>query len=65
VGAKQDGTITSVKRKGFTGQHDDAIWFCRHFIENTKIPNIYGRAEFVKVNKGPTRNTLRASHELP
>jgi len=59
VGAKKDGTITSVKVRGVMA---NMIYFvfgvAKHFIENTKTPNVYGRTEAVQVNKGvnvPTR----------
>jgi len=55
VGAKLDGTITAVKgRAVFANQLMPVFGFVRHFAENTKIPNIYGKTEAVKVNKGPT-----------
>ena len=55
VGAKRDGTITAVKgRAVFTNQTLPLFGFVRHFHENTKIPNIYGKTEAVRVNKGPT-----------
>ena len=55
VGAKLDGTITAVKgRAVVVNQLMPVFGFVRHFAENTKIPNIYGKTEPVKVNKGPT-----------
>jgi CO/xanthine dehydrogenase Mo-binding subunit len=55
VGAKLDGTITAVKgRAVVTNQQWPVFGFVRHFHENTRIPNIYGKTEAVKVNKGPT-----------
>jgi len=55
VGAKLDGTVTAVKGRAVVANQ---LWpvfgFVRHFHENTKIPNIYGKTEAVKVNKGPT-----------
>ena len=54
VGAKLDGTITAVKGKVLLVNMMMPFGFVDHFVENTKIPNIYGKAEFVKVNKGPT-----------
>jgi xanthine dehydrogenase molybdenum-binding subunit len=55
VGAKLDGTITAVKgRAVVVNQVMPVFGFVRHFHENTKIPNIYGKTEAVKVNKGPT-----------
>ncbi len=55
VGAKLDGTITAVKgRAVFANQTMPVFGFVRHLIDNTKIPNVYGKTEAVKVNKGPT-----------
>jgi CO/xanthine dehydrogenase Mo-binding subunit len=55
VGAKLDGTITAVKgRAVFANQTLPVFGFVRHLIDNTKIPNVYGKTEAVKVNKGPT-----------
>jgi CO/xanthine dehydrogenase Mo-binding subunit len=59
VGAKKDGTITAVEASAVLSNH----WFpvfgiLRHFIENTKIPNLYGKLKAVQINKGinvPTR----------
>jgi len=52
VGAKKDGTITSVYMKNIF-----AVYVCtpgwEHFVENTKIPNIYGEVYQVDVSKGP------------
>jgi len=52
VGAKNDGTITSVYMKNIF-----AVYVCtpgwEHFVENTKIPNIYGEVYQVDVSKGP------------
>ncbi len=55
VGAKLDGTITAVKgRAVVTNQLLPVFGIVTHLIENTKIPNIYGRTESVRVSKGPT-----------
>ncbi len=55
VGTKLDGTITAVKgRAVFTKQMLPFFGFVRHFHENTKIPNIYGKTEVVMINKGLT-----------
>lgn len=55
VGAKLDGTITAVKGRAVVANQ---LWpvfgFVKHFHENTKIPNIYGKTEAVKLNKGLT-----------
>ena len=54
VGAKRDGTITAVKgRAVFANQTLPVFGFIRHLIDNTKIPNVYGKTDAVKVNKGP------------
>jgi len=59
VGAKRDGVISAVKgRAVFTNQLLPFFGFVRHFHENTKIPNVYGKTEVAEVNKGltvPTR----------
>ena len=59
VGAKKDGTITAVKgRAVLSNQRFPVFGFVTHFIENTKIPNVYGRLQAVQINKGwsvPTR----------
>ncbi len=59
VGAKKDGTITSVKVRAVMSNMIYSIFgVAKHFIENTKIPNVYGKVEAVHVNKGlnvPTR----------
>jgi CO/xanthine dehydrogenase Mo-binding subunit len=55
VGTKMDGTITVVKARAIlTNQTIPFFGIVKHFIENTKIPNIYGKSEIVKINKGPT-----------
>jgi xanthine dehydrogenase molybdenum-binding subunit len=54
VGAKEDGTITAVKGMAVLANQEITFFgFVRHFIENTKIPNIYGKIKVVRVNKGP------------
>ncbi len=59
VGAKLDGTITAVKgRSVVANQLLPFFGFVRHFHDNTKIHNIYGKTEVVRINKGltvPTR----------
>jgi CO/xanthine dehydrogenase Mo-binding subunit len=58
VGTKLDGTITAVKgRAVVVNQALPVFGFVKHFAENTKIPNIYGKTEAVWVNKGPTTAT--------
>jgi CO/xanthine dehydrogenase Mo-binding subunit len=58
VGAKLDGTITAVKgRAVLINQGMPVFGFVKHLIDNTKIPNVYGKTEAVWVNKGPTTAT--------
>ena len=55
VGTKLDGTITAIKAGSVvSNQVLPFFGFVKHFHENTKIPNIYGKTEAVQVNKGPT-----------
>jgi CO/xanthine dehydrogenase Mo-binding subunit len=54
VGAALDGTITAIQGHAvLTNQHLPVFGLVTHFFENSKIKNIYGKAETVKVNKGP------------
>jgi CO/xanthine dehydrogenase Mo-binding subunit len=59
VGAKKDGTITAVKVRAVMSNMIYCIFgVAKHFIENTSIPNVYGKTKAVMVNKGvnvPTR----------
>ena len=59
VGTKKDGTITAVKVLAvLSNQLFPVFGVAKHFIENTKIPNVYGKLEAVQINKGlnvPTR----------
>jgi xanthine dehydrogenase molybdenum-binding subunit len=59
VGAKKDGTITAVKVNGVMSNMIYSIFgVAKHFIENTRVPNVYGKTVAVQVNKGvnvPTR----------
>jgi CO/xanthine dehydrogenase Mo-binding subunit len=59
VGAKRDGTITAVELSAvLSNQWFPVFGTVTHFLENTKIPNIYGKLKAVQVNKGinvPTR----------
>jgi CO/xanthine dehydrogenase Mo-binding subunit len=59
VGAKKDGTITSVKVRGVMSNMIYSVFgVAKHFIDNTKVPHVYGKIEAVRVNKGvnvPTR----------
>ena len=59
VGTKKDGTITAVKVLAVLSNLLFPVFgVAKHFIENTKIPNVYGKIEAVQVNKGinvPTR----------
>ena len=54
VGAKKDGTITAVKAKGVFVNQQYPFGPIKHFLENTKVPNLYGKRLNVRVNKGPT-----------
>jgi CO/xanthine dehydrogenase Mo-binding subunit len=55
VGAKKDGTITAVQgRAVLANQGLPAFGFIKHFMENTKVPHVYGKQYSVQVNKGPT-----------
>ncbi|MFP3975704.1 MAG: xanthine dehydrogenase family protein molybdopterin-binding subunit [Chloroflexota bacterium] len=55
VGAKLDGTITAVQGRAVMANLGlPAFGVVKHFIENTKVPHIYGRTYAVQVNKGPT-----------
>ncbi len=54
VGAKLDGTITAVEERGVVVNQTMLVFgIAKHFIENTKIPHVYGRTEGAWVNKGP------------
>jgi xanthine dehydrogenase molybdenum-binding subunit len=54
VGAKQDGTITAVEgRAVLANQQWPVFHFLKHLVENTRIPNIYGKLYVVATNKGP------------
>jgi CO/xanthine dehydrogenase Mo-binding subunit len=59
VGAKKDGTITAVEVQALLSNLLFPVFgVARHFIENTRIPHVYGKIEAVQVNKGtnvPTR----------
>ena len=59
VGAKKDGTITAVAVHAALA---NLLWpvfgVAKHMIENTRIPNVYGRLKAAQVNRGitvPTR----------
>ncbi len=54
VGAKKDGTITAVEgRAVLANQQWPVFHFLKHLVENTRIPNIYGKMLTVLTNKGP------------
>ena len=54
VGAKVDGTITAVEgRAVLANQQWPVFHFLKHLVENTRIPNIYGKLLVVLTNKGP------------
>ncbi|MCJ7604785.1 MAG: molybdopterin-dependent oxidoreductase, partial [Dehalococcoidales bacterium] len=58
VGAKLDGTITAVQCKSIvTNQLLPVFGVVKHFIENTKVPNVYGETDSIMINKGPTLAT--------
>ncbi len=52
VGAKRDGTITAVKLK--TVYANCSFEAALHFLENTRIPDIYSETLLAQVNRGPT-----------
>ncbi len=55
VGFKLDGKITAVKERAvMVNQTMPAFGIVKHIIDNTCIPNVYGKLDAVKVNKGPT-----------
>ncbi|MFH1241899.1 MAG: xanthine dehydrogenase family protein molybdopterin-binding subunit [Pseudomonadota bacterium] len=55
VGAKTDGTITAVKVQAVLSNLLFPVFgVARHFIENTRVPNVYGKIVAVQINKGPT-----------
>ncbi|MCG6880728.1 MAG: xanthine dehydrogenase family protein molybdopterin-binding subunit [Deltaproteobacteria bacterium] len=54
VGAKKDGTITAVKVEAILCNLLFPVFgVAKHFIENTKIPNVHGKIIAVQTNKGP------------
>ncbi len=59
VGAKRDGTITAVAVRALLSNLLFPVFgVAKHLIENTRIPNVYGKIEAIQVNKGinvPTR----------
>jgi CO/xanthine dehydrogenase Mo-binding subunit len=58
VGFKMDGTITAVQAHAIvTNQFLPVFGIVKHLIDNTRIPNIYGKSESVMINKGPTLAT--------
>jgi xanthine dehydrogenase molybdenum-binding subunit len=53
VGVDNDGTIKAVKVHAILVNLMIPIFgIIKHLVENTKIPNIYGKLEAVKINKG-------------
>ncbi len=55
VGAKKDGTITAVEARVLLANTLFPLFgVVQHIIENTRIPNVYGKMLAVKVNKGIT-----------
>ncbi len=58
VGVKNDGTITAVYAHSLvTNQALPVFGIVRHIMENTKIPNLYGKSEGVLINTGPNLAT--------
>ena len=54
VGAKADGTITAVEGNAtLANQVWPVFHILKHLIENTRIPNIFGKVAVTFVNKGP------------
>ncbi len=55
VGAKKDGTITAVEARVLLANTLFPLFgVVQHIIENTRIPNVYGKMLAVQVNKGIT-----------
>lgn len=55
VGTKLDGVITAVQARAvIENQTLPVFGIVKHLMDNTRIPNVYGKMEAVKVNKGPT-----------
>jgi CO/xanthine dehydrogenase Mo-binding subunit len=55
VGARLDGTITAVQARAvLVNQNPPVFGIVKHFIDNTRIPHIYGKSQVVRINKGPT-----------
>jgi CO/xanthine dehydrogenase Mo-binding subunit len=54
VGTKSDGTITAVKVQAILSNLLFPVFgVAKHLIENTRIPNVYGKIVAVQTNKGP------------
>jgi CO/xanthine dehydrogenase Mo-binding subunit len=53
VGAKADGTVTTLKATAVMANTPFPFGPLDHFIENTRIPNLYGKNTAVMINKGP------------
>ncbi len=53
VGAKSDGTITAVKATAVIANTVFPLGPLDHFIENTRIPNLFAKNTTVMINKGP------------
>ena len=67
AGAKKDGTITAVEARVLLANSLFPLFgVVQHLIENTCIPNIWGKMMAVKVNKGIHRGyPVRAERKLP
>ena len=54
VGARKDGLITAVEGRAILANQQWPVFhFLKHLVENTRIPNIYGKMLTVLTNKGP------------
>ena len=55
VGMKDDGTIVAVSGEAVLANQIFPVFHpLKHLLENTKIPNVYGKQIVVITNKGPT-----------
>lgn len=53
VGAKRSGEITAVKVRAIMSNLLFPVFgVAKHFLENTRIPNVYGKTEAIQINKG-------------
>lgn len=63
VGAKLDGTITAVEANAIMANMPFPFGPLDHFVENTRIPNLYSKNTVVIVNKGPN-TAIRCEQNL-